>query len=201
MTPPRVAIPRRAAAAPTELQPFVLADGRSAPRWPTQVAVAWDEARLQVFFACTDDDAWGTFTERDAPVWQQEAVELFLAAGEEVPAEYFEFEVSPAGVLFDARVANPHGDRIGMTVDPAWNCPGIEWRSEPTGERADWRAALTIPWRGLDLDAPPAVLRANFYRIERPRAGEPEFSCWSPTLTSPADFHRPGRFGVLDLIR
>lgn len=200
MTPPRVAVPCRAAA-PTGLRPFVLADGRGAPRWPTQVALAWDETHLRVFFDCTDDDAWGTFTERDAPLWQQEAVELFLAAGEEIPAEYFEFEVSPAGVLFDARVANPHGDRIGMTVDTAWNCPGIEWRTAARGERADWRAELAIPWRGLDLDAAPAALRANFYRIERPRGGEPEFSCWSPTLTSPADFHRPARFGVLDLIR
>lgn len=201
MTPPRVAIAHRAAAAPTRLQPFVLADGRGAPRWPTRVEVAWDENGLSVAFDCTDDDAWGTFAERDAPLWQQEVVEVFLAAGEAVPTSYFEFEVSPAGVLFDARVANPHGDRLGMTVNTAWNCAGIACRAAPTGGRADWRAELDIPWRGLDLAAPPPTLRANFYRIERPRGGEPEFSCWSPTFTSPADFHRPTRFGVLDLIR
>ncbi|MEO7795735.1 MAG: carbohydrate-binding family 9-like protein [Thermoanaerobaculia bacterium] len=196
-----MAVAHREAASATVLQPFTLADGRAAARWTTQVTLSWDESHLRVSFDCADDDAWGTFTERDAPLWQQEVVELFLAAGEEVPVRYYEFEVSPAGVLFDARVANPHGDRIGMTVDTAWNCPGIEWRTEPTGARADWRAELLIPWRGLDFEAPPEVLRANFYRIERPRGGEPEFSCWSPTLTSPADFHRPGRFGVLDLIR
>jgi hypothetical protein len=59
---------------------------------------------------------------------------------------------------------------------------------------------LAIPWRSV---APPGDLprmwRANFYRIERPRDGEPEFSCWSATLTDPADFHRPARFGVLEL--
>lgn len=201
MTPPRAAVAHRAAAARTVLRPFLLADGRGTPRWPTQVALAWDETHLHVHFDCADDDAWGTFTARDAPLWQQEVVELFLAAGEETPEKYFEFEVSPAGVLFDARVANPHGDRIGMTVDVAWNCPGIEWRTAPSGRGADWRAELAIPWHGLDLAAPPAALRGNFYRIERPRGGEPEFSCWSPTLTSPADFHRPGRFGFLELIR
>lgn len=201
MTPPRIAIPHRGVAAPTVLEPFVLADGRGVPRWPTRVEVAWDEAHLSVAFDCTDDDAWTTFTERDAPLWQQEVVELFLAPGDAVPTEYFEFEISPAGVLFDARVINPHGDRIGMTVDTAWDCPGIDWRVAATGGRANWRAELAISWRGLELAAAPAALRANFYRIERPRGGEPEFSCWSPTLTSPADFHRPGRFGVLDLIR
>lgn len=198
--PPRIGVGHRATGR-TSLAAFIRADGRAPARWQTRVELAWDEERFSVHFHCSDDDAWGTYTERDAPLWQQEVVELFLAAGEAVPARYFEFEVSPAGVLFDALVGNPHGDRIGLTVDPAWNCPGIEWGAEPTRERADWRAHLAIPWRGLDLAAPPATLRANFYRIERPRAGEPEFSCWSPTLTAPADFHRPERFGVLDLIR
>lgn len=201
MIPPRAAVRRRSAAPPSRLRPFALADGRGAPRWPTQVEVAWDDDGLAVAFDCADDDAWSTFSERDAPLWQQEAVELFLAAGEAVPVQYFEFEVSPKGVLFDARVTNPHGDRLGMTVDSAWNCSGIAWHAAPTGERADWRAELVIPWRGLGLAAAPAALSANFYRIERPRGGEPEFSCWSPTLTSPADFHRPHRFGVLELIR
>ena len=105
-------------------------------------------------------------------------------------------------MLFDARVGNPHGDRIGMTVDTQVELPRTS-NGEPNrpARAADWRAHLAIPWRGLDLAAAPATLRANFYRIERPRAGEAEFSCWSPTFTSPADFHRPERFGVLDLIR
>lgn len=200
MTPPRIGVVHRVTGR-TSLSPFVLADGRAPARWQTRVELSWDEERLSVEFHCSDDDAWGTHTERDAPLWQQEVVELFLAAGDAVPSQYFEFEVSPAGVLFDALVSNPHGDRIGMAVNAGWNCPGIEWEAGPTREGADWRAYLAIPWRGLDLAAPPATLRANFFRIERPRPGEPEFSCWSPTLTSPADFHRPGRFGVLDLIR
>lgn len=200
VTPPRIPVGHRESGS-TALSPFVLAAGRGAPRWGTRVEAAWDEACLRVAFECRDDDAWGSFVTRDEPLWQQEVVELFLAAGEAVPVEYFEFEVSPTGVLFDARVANPHGDRMGMVVDSAWNCPGIEWSAAPTGEHDDWRAELVIPWRGLGHAAAPRVLRANFYRIERPRGAAPEFSCWSPTYTSPADFHRPRQFGVLDLIR
>lgn len=198
--PPRVAVAHRLAGW-TALTPFVRADGRAKAHWQTEVEVCWESSHLRVRFRCSDDDAWGTFTERDSPLWQQEAVELFVAPGEAVPTNYFEFEVSPSGVLFDARVVNPHGDRIGMTVDTEWNCPGIEWSAEPAGERADWRAHLAIPWPGIGLEKAPATLRANFYRIERPRGGDPEFSCWAPTLTAPADFHRPAKFGVLDLIR
>ena len=45
MIPPRAAVAHRAAAAPTVLEPFRLADGRGEPRWPTRVEVAWDEER------------------------------------------------------------------------------------------------------------------------------------------------------------
>ena len=39
--------------------------------------------------------------------------------------------------------------------------------------------------------------RANFYRIDR---GDPdEYSAWSPTGADPPDFHRPDRFGLLNL--
>ena len=41
--------------------------------------------------------------------------------------------------------------------------------------------------------------RGNFYRIERPHDAEPEFSGWSPTMTDPADFHKPAYFGILEL--
>ena len=198
--PPRVAVAHRSAGVST-LSPFVRADGRAPARWQTRVELAWDATHFHVRFHCRDDDAWGSFTERDAPLWQQEVVEVFLAAGDAVPTEYFELEINPGGTLFDARVANPHGDRRGLVVDPGWNCPDIEWGSEASGESQAWRAHLAIPWSGLECSIAPATLRANFYRIERPRGGEPEFSCWAPTFTSPADFHRPGRFGVLDLIR
>jgi hypothetical protein len=45
----------------------------------------------------------------------------------------------------------------------------------------------------------PTAWRANFYRIERPHLSDPEFSCWSPTHTEPASFHRPSHFGLLYL--
>ena len=41
----------------------------------------------------------------------------------------------------------------------------------------------------------------NFYRIDRPRDGsKAEFSCWSPTLETPANFHLPARFGLLHIL-
>ena len=176
-----------------------LADGTGPPEQGTAVRLCRDETALYVRFDCADRDAWGTYTRRDDPIYNEEAVEVFLAPGEADPAHYFEFEVSPRGVLFDARIHNPTSRRADLQADPSWNCPGLLWRVGE-GRGQDWWAALAIPWVALAPGNPlPTVWRANFYRIERPRDGVAEFSCWSPTFTSPADFHQPARFGALEL--
>jgi hypothetical protein len=182
------------------LPPFLLADGSGPATQQTRVRLCRDDRALHVRFDCEDRDAWGTYRRRDDPVYEEEAVEVFLAPGEADPARYFEFEVSPLGTLFDARIHNPTSLRADLVADPGWDCPGLLWEAGPGAERQDWWATLSIPWVEISPSCdPPRVWRANFYRIERPRGGEPEFSGWSPTLTRPADFHKPARFGVLEV--
>jgi hypothetical protein len=182
------------------LPPFQLADGSGPALQQTRARLCWDDGALHVRFDCEDRDAWGTFQRRDDPIWQEEAVEIFLAPYTESPARYFEFEVSPLGVLFDALIHNPTSQRKDRTVNPSWDCPGIRWAAGKGDARQDWWAEILIPWVGIfPQGGPPDTWRANLYRIERPRDGEPEFSCWSPTRTEPADFHKPARFGLLEL--
>jgi hypothetical protein len=182
------------------LTPFILADGSGPARQQTRVRLYSDETALHVRFDCADRDAWGTYSRRDDPLYEEEAVEVVLAPGGEDPARYFEFEVSPLGTLFDARIHNPTSLRADMEADPAWDCPGLRWSAGRGTERQDWWAILSIPWTAISPPGElPRIWRANLYRIERPRDGEPEFSCWSPTLTRPADFHKPARFGFLEL--
>ncbi len=182
------------------LPPFLLADGSGPAVQQTRVRVAWDDEALHVRFDCEDRDAWGTCERRDDPVYEEEAVEVFLAAGTADPVDYCEFELSPRGVLWDGRIHNPTSRRAERVTDKSWDCPGIRWAVGRGSIREDWWGVFAIPWRGIAPGGPPPRLwRANFYRIERPRDGEPEFSGWSPTLTRPADFHQPARFGVLEL--
>ena len=197
---PRWIVPRRRSPGWDDVpgHPLVLVDGSGPPLQATLVRAAWDEEALHVRFDCEDRDAWGTFRKRDDPLWQEEVVEVFLAPGEEDPVDYAEFEVSPLGVVFDARIHNPTSLRKDMTADVAWDCPGLRWQVGRGQDRQDWWAELVIPWPGLAAGR-PRLWRANFYRVERPRDGAPEFTCWSPTLTSPADFHKPARFGLLEL--
>jgi hypothetical protein len=170
----------------------------SEPLQATAVRIAYDADALLLRFDCNDRDIWATHSHRDAPLWEEEVVELFVAPGEGDPSDYVEIEVNPLGAIFDARVSNPHGRRDSMRVDATWNAVGlVATVSRPSP--GTWTVHLEIPWSDLCAGTPPRVWRANFFRIERPRDGEHEFSCWSPTLVDPPDFHKPRSFGRLVL--
>lgn len=181
------------------LSPFILADGSREARQQTTVRVCHTPQVLYIRFDCQDRDIWGNYTRRDDPIYNEEAVEVFIAPTENDPLDYYEFEVSPNGVLFDARIHNPDGNNNAqMRGDLAWDCPGIEWQAGRNDPQQHWWAVLAIPWHSLKAGKEmPKAWRANFYRIERPGDSEAEFSCWSPVMTPVADFHRPCRFGIL----
>ena len=168
------------------------------PLQATEVRIAHDDQALLLRFDCSDRDIWATHARRDAPLWEEEVVELFIAPGEDDPSDYVEIEVNPLGVIFDARVNNPEGRRDSMRVDSAWNAAGLVAEVSRPSPRS-WRAELAVPWSDLCEGTPPRIWRANFFRIERPRDGDPEFSCWSPTFVDPPDFHKPASFGRLVL--
>lgn len=207
---PRIAVPRAPKSALAlnntevwdplpKITPLWLADGSAPASQATDVRVCFDGIGFYVRFDCVDTDIWGTYTQRDEPIYEQEVVEIFMTPGTDDPVRYFEFQVSPNGVLFDAKIFNPTSTRADLQVNVEWDCPNIRWTAERDDAAQKWWAALAIPWSAVSEDARvPAICRANFYRIERPHDAETEYSCWSPTMTSPADFHKPARFGILE---
>ena len=88
------------------LSPFVLIDNNHPPFYQTVTRLCYDDKALYVHFECDDPDIWATMTERDEPIYDEEVAEIFLAPGEGDPTHYFEFEINPNGVLFDAKIVN-----------------------------------------------------------------------------------------------
>ncbi len=185
---------------------FRLVDGVGEPQLPTEVRACWDERNLYLAFVAIDTDIWGTMRARDDAIYEEEVVEAFLCSGDDA-TRYFEFEFSPHNVVFDAKVECPEsGDRRLMKVDAKWDCEGLQSAVEVVGtldDRSDvddrWTVEVALPFAQIGRDGRPPedgeVWRANFYRIDR--AGEGEFSCWSPTLSDPPNFHVPARFGEM----
>ena len=52
----------------------------AAPRFETTARLLWDASYLYVGFACEDTRIYATMTDHDAPLWEQEVVEVFVDA-------------------------------------------------------------------------------------------------------------------------
>jgi hypothetical protein len=175
--------------------PLRLSTTGAAAHLPTSVAAYCDREQLTLVFSGADDHVVATHTVHDAPLYEEDVVEAFLAPLR--IEEYFELEASPRGVGFDARIESPDGVRATMRADRGWTCADLFIAVKMDGGALD--VVMRIPFASLGVDAPAdgETWRANFFRIDRhPERGD-EYLAWSPTLKTPADFHVTDAFGTL----
>ncbi len=164
------------------------------PAQATRVRTTWDDTHWRVAFEADDQYSWATLTERNGPLWTEEAVEVFIDPVGDLES-YFEVEINPLGTVVDLVLRRTLS---GWRKDFGWRVEGLESavRRTPGG----WEAELTIPFASV-VNAPPlpgTVWRVNFLRIDRPGGPgtEAELSAWSPTGVR--NFHRPEFFGTVE---
>ena len=124
-----------------------------APAWfDTRVRLLWDDQNLYFGFTAEETDVWGTLTERDSKIYEENDLEIFVAG----PDAYYEFEISACNVIYEVfwiwkDVHQPGGqwwgrpefdtekqrilvlDGVGGHVHPRgerwgfldWDCPGL----------------------------------------------------------------------------
>ena len=163
-----------------------------APRQATRVWAVWDEEEMRVLIRAEDTHISATLTGRDAPLYTEEVVEVFLDPVGDGEC-YFEIEVNPLNAVLDLVLRR---NRSGYKKDFAWQCENL--RTCVRREAAAWSAEMAIPFRSLAA-APPQPgdkWRGNFARIDRPPGIPRELTAWSPTGF--ANFHVPERFGVIE---
>jgi len=106
----------------------------------TRAAVLWDDEYLYVAYWIEEPDLQATLTERDAPIYQNNDVEFFIAGQD----GYYEFEINSFGTIYEVLFiwdeANKDGsyDKIeGLGVDQAGRTPffGVGYKDHPRGPR------------------------------------------------------------------
>jgi hypothetical protein len=186
-----------------ELSLVTCEDGQE-PLAATCVAVSHCGDRLRVQFMCDGGFDLQVLPDDGSPVWQGEAVFVFLAPGLDRGSRYIEIEVGPTGRHSESVVLNPTGLRSCLALDKKWSGARPKARSTVRADEGGWGAVVEIPLaairHNLGMETDSALWMANFYRIRRPKEGRAEFSAWQPTMASPADFHRPSHFGYLSLM-
>jgi len=189
------------------LGPFVRTpDGPPAPARVAARAL-WDSRFLYVAFQVQDRALVSQFTDRDAPIYTQDAVELFLDEDGD-GKDYYEFEASPSGVLFDCYFATRRSGepkqftaadyQAGVSVDGTVNA-GADDRSYTIELRIPFAALSKFRQRTPRIGS---TWRANLYVLDmldvpanpqqQPQPTQ-EGLAWSAPKTN--DFHEFRRFG------
>ena len=163
-----------------------------APEQGTRIWTAWDADEVRVLIRAEDTHIAATLTERDAPLYTEEVVEVFLDPVGDGEC-YFEIEVNPLNAVLDLVLRR---NRSGYKKDFAWRCENL--RTCVRREAAAWSAELAIPFCSLAAGSPQPgdEWRVNFTRIDRPPEVLRELTAWSHTGF--ANFHVPERFGVIE---
>ncbi|MFC5652237.1 carbohydrate-binding family 9-like protein [Paenibacillus solisilvae] len=162
------------------------------PRLATRVRACWTKDSLYIRFECEDDHVVATMECHDDPLYLEDVVEVFIdEAG--TGQIYYEIEVSPRNVVFDALIDRDAGG--GITADMDWHAEGLQTKVcvEPDGARV---YELRLPLRIFkQLPVNGTSWRWNLFRIDDDAAGERHYSAWCPT--GAVNFHVPERFGTL----
>lgn len=199
-------------------------DAKPVPRLRTRIKMLWDSTALYIAAQLEEPDLWGTITERDAVIFQDNDFEVFLDPDGDARG-YFELELNALGTAWDLFL--PIAYRDGGSARNAWNITGLRSAVRPAGtlnqsrdRDSGWTVELAIPIRDLATaevtTAVPRVgdvWRVNFSRVEwdlraegdgyekamdpataRPRAEHNWV--WSPQ--GMVDMHQPERWGVVE---
>ena len=222
-TKPRRYVARQAAVAPVidgnlddaawkQTRPseaFVSPSGeRLQPNQLTQARVIWDAQNLYVAMSGVDDDIYNDQSGRDATLWKQDAMEIYLDPGAD-GKDYVEIQISPTGEIFDAHFTARRTPKwedaakaltINMTAKVAAE-GSVNARGDGVTDKR-WSIEVAIPWADLPgISGPPRAGETwglNFYRIDvksPTRAGW--MSAWAP---AGGDFHNTDAFGKVSFV-
>lgn len=165
-----------------------------APALATRVRALWNGAAVYFRFECEDDHICASYENRDDPLYDEDVVELFVSPDGDL-RRYYEFELSPRNVLFDAVVSNDL--RGNFQFDASWDSAGARtWTAVDLPGRSVG-CEIAIPFADFGRQAPAAEewWRINLFRIDRARDGWTELSAWQ--TTGAPRFHLPEKFGYL----
>jgi hypothetical protein len=176
------------------------ASGEPVPNHQTNVRSRWTSDNLYFLFTCGYDQLYlnsnpSTTTETNK-LWDHDVAEVFIGWDPNNIARYKEFEVSPQGEWVDLDI-----DRKKALPEGGWRWDsGFKVKSRIDEAKKIWYAEMQIPWKSIDERPvkPGNELRINLYRSQGPppkRIG----IAWQPT--GPGSYHKPEKFGILQLAK
>ena len=192
-------------------------DLKPTPRFSTRVRMLWDDDYLFIGADMEEPHLWGTLTEHDCIIYNDNDFEVFLDLNGTCQ-HYVELELNLLNTTWDLMLSRPY--RAGGVRFNGWEFHGLRTSihvdgtlNDPSDTDRGWKTEIAIPWSSLrdvtDRPLPPRdgdQIRIGFSRVEwhheifdgqyqRVPALPEDNWVWTPTGV--IDMHRPERWGVL----
>jgi hypothetical protein len=167
----------------------------------TRARLLWDDTHLYIAYEVEDTDIVAQFTERDAWVYRDDTVEIFLNVRPSQIAGYYAIEINVRGALMDYFCADAQyyikrfqmeGLQTGIQIDGTLN--------QREDRDRGWSVELAIPWENFsDMARVPqagTVLTANLNRWDGVEPNR-RLSVWADSRLERPHPHAPAQFGEL----
>ena len=189
------------------LTPFILYHGKSAAKQQTLVKATWTSDFLYLAFESLDKDIHTPYTKRDDPIYESEAVEIFIDADGDQD-DYVELQAAPNEVQFDASFKGGRRKNFNTDYNSSYLVKNtVEGTLNKAGDQdVKWISEWQIPVKDL-VDADKQIKtgakwRVNLFRLDRIRRNgkvvRSEASAWSSPLSG--DFHNIARMGTFEFV-
>ncbi|HEV3204445.1 MAG TPA: carbohydrate-binding family 9-like protein, partial [Gemmataceae bacterium] len=177
----------------------------------------WDDQYLYIGAEMEEPHVWGTLTQHDSVIFQDNDFEVFIDPNGSNHA-YYEFEINALNTGWDLLLTRPYKD--GGKALNNWEISGLKTAvhvdgtlNDPRDKDKGWSVEISFPWKVLgemaNQPAPPKEgdqWRVNFSRVEwehqivdgkyRKAPGKPEDNwVWSPQGV--INMHRPETWGYV----
>ena len=201
----------------TEYFADIQGEGMPEPRFPTRAKMLWDDGYLYIGAELKEPHVWGTLTEHDCVIFQDNDFEIFIDPDGDTH-EYYEIEINALGTEWDLLLIKPYKD--GGSAVNSWEIQGLKVAThvygtinDPSDTDEDWTVEVALPWKVLaecaHRQTPPLdgdQWRMNFSRVEwdieivdgvyRKIPNKPENNwIWSPQGI--IDMHRPEKWAYV----
>jgi hypothetical protein len=159
---------------------FIDIEGPSmpAPRFRTRAKLLWDDDYLYFAVEMEEPDLWASLTERDAVIYQDNDIELFIDP-EGSTHRYMELEINQHGTPWDLLLVKPYRDGARVAYN-GWDIHGLRigrslrgTLNQPGDRDQGWTVEVAVPWNALRETYGESLRpktneqwRLNFSRVE-----------------------------------
>ena len=176
----------------------------------TQVDICWGEKDIEIDFTAYNETNffYNSSLSTNDPIWAYEVMEAFLAPGTDIPTTYFEFEVAPNNITFNAFIFNPSKVREEGAAferyyiqDPT--AAGLVSTTKLDKQKQIWKSTACLPlslWSIEEGRARNTKWRMNFFRTVVSPESFPEQTYGGWSSPDAANFHKTPFFGSVRFV-